>query len=221
MNIVLRGHRCRSPFLFPFILFSFLFFLSSSFSLSFLSFSVSHSLQFLFRSFVLSSSCRFPFDSCIAFFAFSFACLLSLGGGFSCSVVSLRYYTSPALLASLKYACSPWQCVLSLLSCVADGVDLSSFFLLCLPFFDFGLDSVCFHPVFFLWVQYAVSLVSVSDATRLAYLCSYDIYKYIYVFVHTPISHFYCCLRCTICFSYIVCIIFSLYKYGVFVFLLI
>ena len=26
------------------------------------------------------------------------------------------------------------------------------FFLLFLPFFDFDLDIVCFHPVFFLWV---------------------------------------------------------------------
>ena len=30
--------------------------------------------------------------------------------------------------------------------------DLSSFFLFFLPFFDFDLDSVCFHSVFFLWV---------------------------------------------------------------------
>ena len=67
-----------------------------------------------------------------------------------CSVILSRRYTPPALLASLKYAHSP--CVLSsFLSSVAD-VDLSSFFLLFLPFFDFDLDSVCFHPVFFLWV---------------------------------------------------------------------
>ena len=46
----------------------------------------------------------------------------------------------------------PLACCL-LLSCVAD-VDLSLFFffLLFLPFFDFDLDIVCFHPVFFLWV---------------------------------------------------------------------
>ena len=51
-----------------------------------------------------------------------------LGGGFCCSVFSSRRYIPPALLASLKYACSP--CVLYyffVLSCVAD-VDLSWFF---------------------------------------------------------------------------------------------
>ena len=37
------------------------------------------------------------------------------------------------------------------LSCVVD-VDLPLFFLLFLPFFDFNLGIVCFHPVFFLWV---------------------------------------------------------------------
>ena len=65
-----------------------------------------------FVRFVLSS-CRFPFVSCIAFFAYIFASLLSLrlGGGFCYSVISPRRYTPPALLASLKHAYSP--CVLS------------------------------------------------------------------------------------------------------------
>ena len=53
--------------------FSFFFFF-----LSFLSFSVSHSL-FLFRSFIVLSSCPFLFDSCIAFFAFTFASQLPWG----------------------------------------------------------------------------------------------------------------------------------------------
>ena len=56
---------------------------------------------FLFRSFVLSS-CRSPFVSCIAFFAFTFAPLIFLRGGFCHSVVSSRRHTPPALLASLK-----------------------------------------------------------------------------------------------------------------------
>ena len=43
------------------------------------------------------------------------------------------------------------------------------FLLLFLPSFDFDLDIVCFHPVFFLWVL-AVSSASVSAATRLAYM---------------------------------------------------
>ena len=89
----------------------------------------------------------------ITFVAFLFASLLFLGGGFCYSVLSSRRYTPPALIASLNYAYSP--CVLSsfffLLCCVAD-VDLSFFFLLFLPIFDFDLDIVCFHPVFFLWV---------------------------------------------------------------------
>ena len=55
------------------------------------------------------------------------------------------------LLASLKYAYS--HCVLSsFLSCVRCRCWLIFVFLLFLPFFDFDLDSVCFHPVFFLRV---------------------------------------------------------------------
>ena len=65
-------------------------------------------------------------------------------------------------------------CLLFFLFRVVD-VDLSLFFLLFLPFFDFDLDSVCFHRVFFLWVlYYTVSSVSVFAATCLAY----DIYWY-------------------------------------------
>ena len=59
--------------------------------------------------------------------AFTFASLLSLVED---SVISSRRYTHHALLANLKYVCSP--CVLySFLSCIAD-VDLS-FFLSSLP----------------------------------------------------------------------------------------
>ena len=56
----------------------------------------------------------------------------------------------PALLASLKYAYSP--CVLS--SFILALLMLTYLrFVSSLPsLFDFDLDIVCFHPVFFLWV---------------------------------------------------------------------
>ena len=96
--------------------------------------------------FVLSSCC-FPFVSCIAFFAFLFSSLRSLGGGFCYSVISSRRYPPPALLANLKYAYSP--CVLS---CIVD-VDLFNFILLFLPsLFRFRFGRRLFHPVFFLRV---------------------------------------------------------------------
>ena len=60
----------------------------------------------------------------------------------------------------------PLSCCL--LSCVVDVV-LFLFFLLFLPFFDFDLDIVCFI-LSFSCVYYAVSSVSVSAATRLAYI---------------------------------------------------
>ena len=58
---------------------------------------------------------------------------------------------------------------------------------------------------------YVVSSVSVSAATRLAY----DIPWYVSWSVRTPISPFYFCPRCTICFSY--CVYYLLF---LFVFLL-
>ena len=54
------------------------------------------------------------------------------------------------------------------LSCVLD-VDLFASFLLFLLFFDFDLDITCFI-LSFSCGYYAVSWVSVSTATRLAYL---------------------------------------------------
>ena len=69
-------------------------------------------------------------------------------------------------------------CVLSffILSRVAD-VELSLFFLLFLPFFDFDFPALVFM-LSFSCGYYAVSSVSVSAATRLA--CSYDI-RYMYL----------------------------------------
>ena len=64
----------------------------------------------LFSFVFVLSSCRFPFDYGIAFFASTFASLLSLRILSFCYVVS-ALHPPPALLASLKYACSP--CVLS------------------------------------------------------------------------------------------------------------
>ena len=69
-------------------------------------------------------------------------------------------------------------------SCVLD-VDLSLFLFLFLPFFYFDLDSVCFI-LSFSCGYYAVSSVSVSAATRLAY----DMY--IDTDVRTLISTFFC-----------------------------
>ena len=60
----------------------------------------------------------------------------------------------------------PLECCL--LSCVFD-VDLFLFFLLFLPFFDVDLGIVCVI-LSFSCGYYAVSSVSVSAATRLAYI---------------------------------------------------
>ena len=57
------------------------------------------------------SSRRFPFVSCIAFFAFLFASLLSLAADSVVLLFRLGATPPPALLASLKYAYFP--CVLS------------------------------------------------------------------------------------------------------------
>ena len=85
------------------------------------------------------------------------------------------------LLASLKYAYS--HCVLSsFLSCVRCRCWLIFVFLLFLPFFDFDMDSVCFHPVFPCG-DCAVSSVSVSAVTRLAY--SYTSIWYICILIRT------------------------------------
>ena len=123
--------------------FSFFFFF-----LSFLSFSVSHSL-FLFRSFIVLSSCPFLFDSCIAFFAFTFASLLPLVADSVILVISARRYTPPHAPCEPEVCVFPVRAVLFPLSCVAD-VYLSLFFLLSLFRFRFGHS--LFHPVFFLWV---------------------------------------------------------------------
>ena len=109
--------------------------------------------------------------------------------------------TTPALLASLKYtwyAYSP--CVLSsFLSCVAD-VGLSLFFLLFLPFFHFDLDSVCIHPVFFLWVLCCLlGFGYCCDSFRILYDVNTS---YVCILIRTYADlTFYFCLRYTICFS--------------------
>ena len=159
--------RTPLPFSFCFYLFfySLFFFLSSLFSLSFLSLSVSHFL-FLFRLFVLSS-CRFPFDSCIAFFAFTFASLLSLVADSVILLFRLGAIPPPRSLRAPQVCVLPSSAVFFLLSCVADVLTYLYFFLLFLPFFDFDLDNRLFHPVS-CGGHYAVSSVSVSAATRLA-----------------------------------------------------
>ena len=92
------------------------------------------------------------------------------------------------------------------LSCVVD-VDLPLFFLLFLPFFDFDLGIVCFHPVFFLWVLCCL--------LGFAFCCdSFSIWYVSYTYVRwSHLSYF--CLRYTICFSYSVCdIIFCFYWFS-------
>ena len=75
-----------------------------------------------------------------------------LGGGFCYSVISSRRCTPPALLAGLKYAYSACVLFSSFFLALLMLTYLRFFFSSFLPFFDFDLDSVCFHPVFFLWV---------------------------------------------------------------------
>ena len=169
---------CRSPCPIP-----------SSFFARFCPFVLSFSVWFLYR--LLRFYFRFP----------AFLC-----GGFCCSVISSRRYTPPALLASLKYTYSP--CMLSYFlsetSCVAD-IGLSLFFLIFHPFFDFDFDIACFI-LSFSCGYYAVSSVSVSAATRLAYALRmipiYQVCMYLDTCVRTLISPLYVCLRYTICFSY-------------------
>ena len=114
--------------------FSFSFSFSSFFSffvfpLPFVVLRVPLPFSFFVRFSLYFASCRFPFFSCIAFFAFLFASLLSLVA--NSVVLSFRLgVTSRALIASLKHAYSP--CVLSF-ACVVD-VDLFFFFFSSFPF---------------------------------------------------------------------------------------
>ena len=101
--------------------------------------------------FVLSS-CRFPFDYCIAFFAFTFAPLLSIVAD---SVILLFRLGATPPPRSLR-VCSmriPLACCLlpSLFLALLMLTYLN--FISCVPsVFDFDLDIVCFRPVFFVWV---------------------------------------------------------------------
>ena len=82
------------------------------------------------------------------------------------------------------------------------------FFLLFLPFFDFDLDIVCFHPVFLLWVLCCL--------LGFGFCCdSFRIWLYFDVSWYVRWSHLLFCLRYTICFSY--CVYYLLF---LFVFLL-
>ena len=187
ISIVPPGHPCRFPF--PFFFFSFFL---SSFFLSLLSFSV---FPFLFR-FVLSSDRR-----CLCFlyrlrFFVSLPCFPWRRILLLCYFVSVLH--PPSLLASLKYAYSP--CVLSsfLRSCFVYICHFSS-----LPFFFFRFrfwTSFCFILSFSCGC-YAVSSVSVSAATRLAYM--------ICILIRTLIPFYFSCAGYTICLSdTYVCIIF-------------
>ena len=99
----------------------------------------------------------------------------SFGGGFCYSVISSWRYTPP------RASCEPEVCVFPLRavsSLVRSWCWFILFFFSSFPFFwffRFRFGHSLFHPVSFLCGYYAVSSVSVSAATRLAY----DMYIYI------------------------------------------
>ena len=128
----------------------------SSFFFSFVVLRVPPPCSFFVR-FVLSS-CRFPFVTCIAFFALLFAPLLSLVSDSVKSVLSSRRCP--------RAPCEPEVCVFSVratsISCLAF---LMLFFSSPIRF-RFGR---CFI-LSFSCAYYALSSVSVSAATRLAYV---------------------------------------------------
>ena len=74
------------------------------------------------------------------------------------------------------------------------------FFLLFLPIFDFDLDIVCFHPVFFLWVLCCLlGFGYCCDSFRILYDVNTS---YVCILIRTYADlTFYFCLRYTICFS--------------------
>ena len=158
--------------------FSFIFPFFSVFLSSFLfppSFVVLRVPFFVLFSFVfVLSSCRFPSDSCIPFFPFTFASLSLVADSV---ILSFCYFVSALHLP--RASCEPEACLFPLRAVFLHALLMLTylyFFLLFLPFFDFDLDIVCF--LFFILSfscgYYAVSSVSVSAATRLAY--SYDVF---------------------------------------------
>ena len=151
-------------FFFPFLNFFFL----SSFLFFFLSFSL---FPFLVPfSFVLSFRLVvFAFVSCIEFFAFLFASMLSLVADSASRLFRLGANPAPRSLRAWSMRIPLACCLLALLMLTY------SCFLLFLPFFDFDSDIVCFILSFSCGC-YAVSSVSVSAATRLAYNTYLDTY---------------------------------------------
>ena len=133
-----------------------------------------------FDRFVLSS-CRFPFDSCIAFFAFTFAFLLSLVADSVILLFRLGAIPPPCSLRA-------WSMRIPLACC------LLSSFLRCWCWLIFFCFFASFPYSMSIWTSfvfilsfscgyYAVSSVSVSAATRLAY--------YIYVSWYVPWFHLF------------------------------
>ena len=107
---------------------------------------MSHSL-FFFRSFFVLSSCRFPFDSCIAFFAFTFACLLSWW-----RILLFCYFVSALHLPRAPR--EPEVCVFLLRTVFVRAFLMSTYFIFfSLPsLFRFRFGHRLFNPVFFLRV---------------------------------------------------------------------
>ena len=126
--------------------------------------------------FVLSFS---VFDSCIAFFAFTFASLCSLvpGSGFCYSVILLFRLGATPPPRSLR----AWSMRIPLACCLLSSFFLALLMLTCLFFFPSLSFSISIWTSFVFILSfsrgyYAVSSVSVSTATRLAY----DVCIYIY-----------------------------------------
>ena len=195
-SIVPLGHPCRFPF--PY------FFLFSSFFRSLLSFSV---FPFLF---VLSfRRAVFPFVSCIAFFAFRFASLLSL---VTDSVLN-NYILFRLGAIPPRAACESEVCVFPLRAVfvLVFLLLICFFFLLFLPFFLFR-----FWTSFVSSCLVLVGTIMLSPRFRfLLRLVYHIIYICMYLDTYVRWLHAFFCLRYTICFSY--CVYYLLF---LFVFLL-
>ena len=191
-------HPCRFPFLFPF--FSFLFFISLFLYLFFpLLLVVLRVPFFLFRSFFVLSSCHFPFDSCIAFFAFAFASLLSLVEDSVNMLFRLGATPPPRSFRA-------WSMRIPLACCLLCSFFLALLMLTHLHYFSslpslfrFRFGHRLFHPVFFLWVlccllgfgfcfdSFSIWYIFLDTCADLTFLCLSEV---------CDLFHLLCVLSC-------------------------
>ena len=171
------GHPCLFPFPILFLVFPFPFAVLR-FSLPFRVVVYVYFLYRLLRSFLFASLLSWVADS----------------------VILSRYYTPPALLASLQVCVFP-LCAAFFLAFLLLFV---LFFFPSFPFFDFDLDVVCFIRLFLAGIvfsprfRFLLRVVYIAHDTYLIHTC-----------IRTLISPFYF-VRYTICFSYFVYSIFFL-----------